>query len=157
MRGRKPIPTPLKVLRGNPGRRPLPQDEPQVAAALPAPPPHLGSIAHAEWARLALPLQSIGVLTAADWSTFAAYCQLYEHWALAEQGIQGNLLVAERGTGAVVQNPLIRISHRTLDLMHKYMVELGLTPSSRTRIKATKPKEEDALESFLGGKKKGLR
>ena len=28
MKGRKPVPTYLKILRGNPGKRPLPENEP---------------------------------------------------------------------------------------------------------------------------------
>ena len=40
MRGRKPTPTTLKRLRGNPGRRPLPKDEaePPVSERVPRPP-----------------------------------------------------------------------------------------------------------------------
>lgn len=39
-RGRKPEPTPLKLLEGNPGKRPLPQGE--VRLALKAPRCHSG-------------------------------------------------------------------------------------------------------------------
>ena len=39
MRGRRPKPTRLKLLTGNPGKRPLNDDEPQPQAAIPECPP----------------------------------------------------------------------------------------------------------------------
>ena len=38
MRGRKPVPTRLKVIRGNPGKRALNKNEPQPAGELADPP-----------------------------------------------------------------------------------------------------------------------
>lgn len=155
-RGSKPTPTALKVLRGNPGKRPLPADEPKPPLGLPEPPDHLNTVAMAEWARIGPALARIGVVTQVDRAVLAGYCAAYARWAMAEQYIQSGLdLLDEGAMGGMVVNPYVRIANQSLDVMHKYMVELGLTPSSRTRIKAVKPQEEDALESFLGGKKKG--
>ena len=56
MRGRKPTPTDIKVLRGNPGHRPLNADEPQLptvqADVFDTPPVELtgDAAASAEWA-----------------------------------------------------------------------------------------------------------
>ena len=49
--GRKPQPTALKVLKGNPGRRPLNEDEPKPEVLLPRPPAHLSPVARREWRR----------------------------------------------------------------------------------------------------------
>ena len=49
--GRKPTPTTLKELKGNPGRRPLNEAEPKPAARLPSPPAHLSRSARREWRR----------------------------------------------------------------------------------------------------------
>ena len=152
-RGRKPIPSQIKLLRGNPGRRPLPQGEPQPSNVMPDIPDHLGPVAQVEWARLAPELHRIGVLTMADRTTFAAYCQLYEQWVYAEKYIKEQLVIVDKSTNRIVQNPLIRISHRTLDLMRSYMVELGLTPSSRAKLATGKPNVDDPLEQFLTQKK----
>ncbi len=48
---RKPTPTRLKLLGGNPGKRPLNLDEPQPEPTLPEPPAHLSDEAKAEWGR----------------------------------------------------------------------------------------------------------
>jgi len=55
MRGRRPIPTHLKVLRGNTGHRALPENEPEPAAPVDVPdaPAFLQGYACDEWYRIA--------------------------------------------------------------------------------------------------------
>jgi hypothetical protein len=48
MRGRRPKPTRLKMLTGNPGKSPLHGDEPRPDANIPECPPELGPVARAE-------------------------------------------------------------------------------------------------------------
>lgn len=58
MKGRRPLPTNWKVLRGNPGKRALNKHEPQPALP-PAPPPcpeFLDGYARAEWERVSVEL-----------------------------------------------------------------------------------------------------
>ena len=43
MRGRKPTPTRLKLIHGNPGNRPLNPNKPEPRAAIPTCPSHLRS------------------------------------------------------------------------------------------------------------------
>jgi P27 family predicted phage terminase small subunit len=147
-RGRKPTPTKLLLLRGS-RRAKRRQGEPQPAQTLPDPPEHLGPVAQAEWQRLAPELHRIGVLTMADRATMAAYCQIYERWVYAEKYIQEQLVMVDKPTGRLVTNPLVRIAARSLDLMLRYMVELGLTPSSRVKLATGTIPVDDPLEAFL--------
>jgi phage terminase small subunit len=80
MRGRRPIPTVLKLIRGNPGKERLPQGEaePQRPDDIPPPPPFLTGHAADEWRRLAPELYYLKLLTAIDTNTLAAYCQAYK-------------------------------------------------------------------------------
>ena len=67
MRGRKPMPTHLKVLRGNPGHQALrPEREPDYEAApdIPEPPAFLMPVAKDEWRRIATGLVSHGPVDA---------------------------------------------------------------------------------------------
>src|SRR5439155_23962240 len=58
-RGPAPTPTALRILRGNPGRRPLPLNEPRAPLGPPPPPPELSTAALAEGNRLTPTLGSL--------------------------------------------------------------------------------------------------
>ena len=71
-RGRKPKPTALKKLEGNPGKRPLTELEPLPPISVLRCPNWLLPEARKEWRRLAPALINMGVLTLADAIPFAA-------------------------------------------------------------------------------------
>jgi len=148
-RGRKPTPTRLKLLLGNPGGRPLNALEPRPAAAVPARPPHLAGEAAAEWDRITRELAALGLVTEVDRAALAAYCTCWARWVKAEETISrsGEVLKGENG---VYQNPWLAIANRCLELLHKFGAEFGLTPSSRTRVRAPAPARDD-LDQFLAG------
>ena len=76
----------------------------------------------------------MGVLTVADRAAFAAYCQAYSRWAEAERKLAETPMLIKAPTGYVQQSPWLSIANRQMDLMCRYMTEMGLTPASRTRI-----------------------
>ena len=76
MRGRKPVPTPLRILKGNPGRRPYNANEPQVAGTLGGPPAFLSERQQVIW-REALANAPCGLLTPLDASIFAIWVTAY--------------------------------------------------------------------------------
>ena len=87
VRGRKPKPTALKVLEGNPGHRPLNKKEPMLKGRLPRCPDWLEDDAKKEWKRLGKVLAEMGMLTNLDMMAFAGYCQAYARWKGAEEFI----------------------------------------------------------------------
>jgi phage terminase small subunit len=74
MAGRPPKPTRLKILNGNPGKRPLNAAEPQPARGVPSCPAWLDDYAKEKWAELAELLHGLGVLTLADGETLTVLC-----------------------------------------------------------------------------------
>ena len=88
MRGRRPKPTRLKVLTGNPGKRPLNESEPRPEPVVPECPPELGEVARREWDRLAAELGPLRITTNLDRGALAAYCGAYALWAEAMEAIQ---------------------------------------------------------------------
>ena len=66
MAGRKPKPTALKKLEGNPGKRKLNTKEPIPAKGMPNCPEWLLPEAKKEWERLADLMNQMGVLTEVD-------------------------------------------------------------------------------------------
>ena len=134
MRGRKPKPTKLKLLEGNPGKRPINGSEPQPPGAKPTCPAHLSATAKAEWKRLAKDLNAIGLLTRVDRTAFAAYCQAYGRWVEAEKKLAETPVLLKTPAGYVQVSPWMTIANKQLELMAKFMAELGLTPSARSRL-----------------------
>jgi len=66
MAGRRPKSAALKLVTGNPGRRPVPDDEPIAVPGWPDKPDRLGPVASAEWDRLAQLLEGEQRLGRAD-------------------------------------------------------------------------------------------
>lgn len=146
--GPKNKPAELRIIEGNPGKRPIPET---IAAPRPSnppgPPAHLTVEAKTEWRRQASALHKIGLLTGLDRGTFAAYCQAYGDWVVAQKAL--NDLRKKGGAGAflsktsnnnVIQNPLVGIANTARRDMMKFAAEFGLTPSARTQISANDPK-----------------
>jgi P27 family predicted phage terminase small subunit len=134
MRGRKPKPTRLKLVEGNPGRRPINGQEPKPPGGLPSCPAHLSPTAKTEWKRLARSLNRIGMLTEIDRAAMAAYCQAYGRWVEAERRLAETPVLLKTPAGYVQQSPWLTVSNKQLELMARFMAELGLTPSSRSRL-----------------------
>ena len=86
-KGRKPLPTALKVLEGDrgKGRRPINQNEPAPPQKNVKCPDWLMPEAKKEWKRLAPSLIAMGILTEHDMEAFAGYCQAYARWREAEE------------------------------------------------------------------------
>ncbi len=62
MKGRPPTPTKLRLLQGNPGKRPLERDAINPPPAIPPCPEHLNAVAKAEWERVTVELHKLGVI-----------------------------------------------------------------------------------------------
>jgi P27 family predicted phage terminase small subunit len=150
--GRKPKPTALKKLEGNPGKRALNKKEPRAQPAIPQCPKHLKDEARKEWRRVSKQLHELGILTRVDRSVLAAYCTAWGTYVEAEEHLEseGHVLISEKG--AVTQNPWSWISKSARDQMVKFAAEFGMTPSSRSRVKVEMPSEEEELERMLFGK-----
>jgi P27 family predicted phage terminase small subunit len=101
---------------------------------LPSCPPHLAPAAAREWRRVARALQEAGVLTPFDRAALAAYCQAYGRWVEAEERLREAQLLYKTPSGYVQQSPWLGIVHKQLELMGRYMVELGMTPAARSRV-----------------------
>jgi P27 family predicted phage terminase small subunit len=103
---------------------------------LPRCPPHLNSAAAAEWRRIAKALQRAGVFTTFDRAALAAYCQAWGRWVEAEERLRETPALVKTPSGYIQQSPWLTIANKQLELMGRYMVELGITPASRSRVMA---------------------
>ena len=78
-----PVPFPLKVLRGNPGKRPMKPSRSPRCRRCPEPPPFITGYAADEWWRTAPELHRLGLLTRIDVPALAAYCHAFGEWRMA--------------------------------------------------------------------------
>ena len=154
-RGRKPKPTALKVLEGNPGKRPLNEYERVPPKGTIECPDWLEEEAKREWERLAPSLEAMGVLTTADLTAFAGYCQAYARWREAEEFISQHGSIFQTPSGYVQQVPQVSIAQQNLKIMQSLCAEFGLTPATRARIIAggggNDGASDDPMEQVLKG------
>ena len=152
-RGRKPTPTAIKELEGNPGKRPLNKSEPKPTKKAPACPKWLEPEAKKEWRRLAKQMEQLGILTEVDMAAFAGYCQAYARWKEAEEFITQHGSILRTKSGDVQPVPQVSIAQTYLKIMNRFAEQFGLTPSSRSRIIAEDITSgpADEMEALLGG------
>ena len=134
--GRKPKPTHLKLLAGNPGKRPLNESEPQPVPIeeTPTPPAWMSGEARAKWALEFPKLVRNNMITDVDLTAFARYCQAFGRMVVAESMVakQGDVMIAP--SGFPIQNPYLAIANKAFEQMIKLETEFGMTPSSRSRV-----------------------
>ena len=164
MKGRKPKPTNLKLLAGNPGRHPLNKNEPKPPPVAPRCPGWLNKTAKKEWKRIAPSLEQLGLLTEIDMANLAAYCRTYAEMIKAEQFLEKHGLTYqipkrdEEGNVIslyVQQWPQISIVRRCQEEIRSYSALFGLSPSDRSRMSLPGRGENiDPFEEFLARGKK---
>ena len=128
MRGRKPIPTYLKVLRGNPGGRQLPEIEGH--SQLPDKPDFLSPIAAEEWDRVTPELLSLKAVRPADRAVIVVYCELVSQWMDLVQ-------ILKQVTPSDAEWRKIVSTRNGIEVqIRAYASELGLTQAARQRLGA---------------------
>jgi P27 family predicted phage terminase small subunit len=160
VQGRPPKPAALKILEGNRGRRPI-NEGPKFRPIAPECPAWLSEQAQDEWERLAPQLEALGLLTEADMTDFAGYCQSYSRWIEAETVIERmgityesrHMEMSEDGNTferiTIRARPEVGIAQKEKLAMMRFGALFGLSPSDRGRINVAEPVQEDALERMI--------
>lgn len=152
LRGPARKPTKLKLLEGNPGKRPLPKNEPKPKPIVPKCPSWLDKEAKREWKRMAPELEKLGLLTVIDGTAFAAYCQAYSRWRAAEETLQKHGTVFKTPSGYIQQLPQVSIARNYAKLMKDFCAQFGMTPATRSSIDLRPTGDsEDPMEKLLRG------
>jgi len=140
MKGPPPHPTALKVLRGNPGKRPINSHEPHhdpLDVTMPA--ELTDPLAQAEWTRIAAMLADRGQVTTVDRAVLAGYCLKYAQWQGLEREAASHPYIVRSPNGYPIPNPALCMANKAFGLLLRAAAELGITPSSRSRVIAHKP------------------
>jgi P27 family predicted phage terminase small subunit len=166
-------PTALKLIEGTWRADRAPRNEARPAPELPPIPQHLSGEARKEWRRVARRLSRLGLLSSIDRAALAVYCECWADWVEAsrrcvgadgkdlkviktgekikyETGPDGQQVILERSGGNFVENPYFTIKKRSAEIMHKFLIEFGMTPAARTRINVyEEEKQKDPAERFF--------
>jgi P27 family predicted phage terminase small subunit len=101
------------------------------------------------WFRICKTLDDMRVLTKAEQDLIACYCLDYSQFCwLWEQCKEGNVATVD-GNGKSMVTPASSQIHKYADRLLKRQAELGLTPSSRTRLHAPKQDEQDEFQAWM--------
>lgn len=177
LRGPAPKPNVVKMLMGNPGKRPLNLDEGIIPdTEIPGAPEWLNKDARLEWRRIGPELERLGLISKIDRSALALYCQTWGQLCQAERsfsslqrraGIKARALrddeddammepfVHRTSEDVVKESGLFGVIFKLRESVNKYLGAFGLSPSSRSRfagMEMPKGKQSDKPKKDDGDK-----
>ena len=138
-------PRALKVIEGNPGRRPL---EPEVnfGRGIPIKPDELSSDADWLWDQVISQLQSTGLLKPVDAAALEGICETFARWREAVRFRRERGLLGKNSQG-VVAAPWIGVEERASREFRAWCAEFGLTPAAEKNV-AGNDGGEEAMNPF---------
>lgn len=90
-------------------------------------------------------------MTSVDRAALSAYCAAWSRWISAEENVQRfGAVIRSPKTGFPIQNPHVGVANTALQIMHRFLIEFGMTPSSRARLSVeAAPKSADPFTEFM--------
>jgi P27 family predicted phage terminase small subunit len=152
-RGRKPKPTAIKKLSGNPGKRPLNTGEPQfdVPGRMLNAPDFLDEDAQGVWRELGSMLLKAGLFTVVDKYALAMFASAAGRFIRASRKLPetGGEILTSKATGNTYQNPWLHVLNRAWEQMRQMFSDFGLTPAERARLTVPEHEKEPSLAEQL--------
>ncbi len=163
MKGRKPVPTHLRVIKGNPSRRPL-RRPPAPARSSPTPPSHLSASARIAYLEIVGLASSLGTLASSDAIALEGCAGALDDLRtsraalaleLTEVGPDGVLVtLAAAGARTYRSGALYRARPEIAHIadaerrLSSWLSKLGLTPVDRERVTAYPRSDENPFAEF---------
>lgn len=126
-------PRALKILEGNPGRRPI---EPEVAFKRepPVKPEGLSEDASWLWDEIVFHMESVGLLKPIDGASLRMLCETYARWREAVRMRQADGILAMTSQGKT-RAPWIAIEENASRDFRAWCNEYGITPAAEAKLK----------------------
>lgn len=149
-----PTPTAIKKATGNPGKRPLNEQEPTPPNGIPDCPSSFSGESKRVWKQLVTLLDGMGVLSVADGVALERLCDCYAEILACKRLVRKHGRVykttSQMGDKVLKANPAVSQLADADRRFSNYLDKFGLTPSARTKIALNpKEKEKDPLEEFF--------
>lgn len=154
-RGRPTKPTTLKVFEGNPGKRPLPENEPVPMPGPVVPPLPLDDVGQAVWDSV-LKTSPPNLITPHDAHALYQYCTAWSDYVIAAKEVEkleGNFFVFSQ-KGGVYQHPAIGMRNQAFARIRQIGPLFGWSPSDRAGMDFSSGKQSPA-EQLMAILKKG--
>lgn len=152
MAGRKPLPTHLKILRGNPGKRPLNKHEPKFAEDLPEPPGYLSDRSRNIFVMIRARLESMGYASSSHTEALTLIALRLEEVELCTETLNAEGLTQhktdDKGNVTRRARPEVVIRHEAAKHAQSLLAEFGLTPSSATKVIIPSKQPTNAFQKF---------
>lgn len=136
---RGPPKTPTKILAARGSWRAATRPNEPSFVGTPDPPAHLDVAAKAKWKEISPLLVNAGVLTTADADSLAAYCDTFSRYLKAKKIVEKKGLTTDDGR----KRPEVAIVEKCSESMLRWLREFGMTPASRSNVKAESKKTDD--------------
>jgi P27 family predicted phage terminase small subunit len=151
MRGRKPKPTELKKSQGaKPCRINFKEPDFSMDDSANAP-VYFDGYSKALWNVLYHELHKKKVLKITDRGTLETCCVSYGMYRQAFEDVKSKGTTILTKNGFFQENPCVNTMHKFMVLFNKTAAELGLTPSSRSRLIADTEKPGSKVRDFMMG------
>lgn len=156
MKGRKPQPSHLRLVKGNPGKRPMNAAEPVAVRERPSPPAHVSDKAREVWGYVSALLDDMGVLARPDAMALEMLCEAYADQLAARATLKefGSSYYETRNEAGSIMHrahPAVAVIADTDRRIKAWLAEFGMTPSSRSRINVPDGQrpEKDPAQAFF--------
>ena len=154
----RPLPTNLKVVRGTAKPCRLNDKEPSPKKLKTIRPPDSLTAAEKKcWRRTVTDLQAAGIITVIDTVALAAYCRAWVGYQSESEMVEEEGSVVTGGMGGPVVSPHFKASSEYFKRLLQLWREFGMTPSSRTRIRAEKEEDDDDYNTWCQKQKEKRR
>lgn len=174
LRGPKPLPANVHVLRGNPSKKAvgslLEEFRPEVD--IPGCPVWIWPEAKKEWKRITPELERYGLISQLDRSALVLYCQAWGEYVWAKRKLADEMQRAETGraaadaagtewrggdgfmiptpNGGFSYSPYWVAAKRSSEEVAKFLQAFGLSPSSRARVTTSDNRQGDLFGEAQG-------
>jgi P27 family predicted phage terminase small subunit len=156
--GPKPKPPHLKLIEGNPGKRPINTLAPKPAPKAPTEPrwvkllpgplsTQIRKDAAAEWKRIVPVLDGLGLLSVVDSALLTDYCICWARLLECERTLSLEGMTKETDRGPA-KHPLTTVAGQYRSALKSYVGELGLGPSSRGRLAVPGTESDGDVDLF---------
>ncbi|PHM45887.1 terminase [Xenorhabdus mauleonii] len=152
MSGPPKTPTHLRLVRGNPSKRPINKNEPQPPKGIPSTPKYFDKQGKYWFKRMAEELDAVGVLTQLDARALELLVEAYVEYRhhCDTLALEGHTYKNMTDSGILIKvHPAAIMKADAWKRLRAMLGEFGMTPSTRSKVNRNGEDEADPLEAFL--------